>query len=175
MVTGDTLIWMQNEQGGGADCLCHFNLSLTVDSLEAGNYYVKTFYTNAPFPFGDTCYIGSVSFTITEQNSFASFNISDNYQSDCFYVPVGINMPELTESKFFTVYPNPANDRITIEGSVLAENPIFTIFNINGKKVFERQISHCKKQIDISALKPGVYFVKLKNEKMIEVKKLVKE
>ena len=71
---GDTLAWIQLEQSGAFNnCNCHFNLSVTLDSLEPGNYYVKTFYTKIPFPTGDTCYVGLISFIITEQNSFTSY------------------------------------------------------------------------------------------------------
>jgi hypothetical protein len=173
--TGDTIIWNEIQHGGGVYCLCYFNLSVTLDSLEAGSYFVKTYASDAPFPGGDTCYIGSVSFTITEQNSFASFNISDNYQSDCFYVPVGINMPEQSESRFFTIYPNPATSMITIVTSILDGNPLFTIFSVNGEKVIEKLLGYIETQIDISTLQPGFYFVQLQNEKMIEVKKMIKE
>lgn len=172
---GDTLIWNEIEGGGGTYCHCFYNLSVTVDSLEAGNYFVKTYASDAPFPGGDTCYIGSVSFTITEQNSFTSFNISNDYQSDCFEVNVGINMPGQAESKFFTVYPNPATNIISVGSSMLDGNPHFTIFSVNGEKVIEKQLGDIETQIDISTLQPGFYFVRLQNEKMIEVKKLIKE
>jgi len=143
--------------------------------LEAGNYFVKTFASSAPFPGGDTCYIGSVSFTITEQNSFLSYNILGDYQSDCFEVNVGINDQDQYNRKFFTVYPNPANDQITIELSKLERDPHLTIFNVNGRKVIERKIVENETQIGISALQRGVYFVRLQNEKTIEVGKMVKE
>jgi hypothetical protein len=172
---GDTLIWNEIEGGGGTYCHCFYNLSVTVDSLEAGNYFVKTFASSAPFPGGDTCYIGSVSFTITEQNSFLSYNILGDYQSDCFEVNVGINDQDQYNRKFFTVYPNPANDQITIELSKLERDPHLTIFNVNGRKVIERKIVENETQIDISALQRGVYFVRLQNEKTIEVGKMVKE
>ncbi len=39
----------------------------------------------------------------------------------------------------------------------------------------ERQLTDTETQIDISALPRGVYFVRLQNEKMVEVGKMVKE
>ena len=88
-IEGDTLVWFQLEQMDmWMMCLCHFNLSVTLDSLEAGNYYVKTYYTNIPFPVGDTCYVGLIPFTISEQNSFVSYGVTDPYQSSCFMVGV---------------------------------------------------------------------------------------
>jgi len=171
---GDTLIWNEIEGGGGTYCHCFYNLSVTVDSLEAGNYFVKTYASDAPFPGGDTCYIGSVSFTITEQNSFLSYNILGDYQSDCFEVNVGINDQDQFYRKFFTVYPNPANDEITLFYSAFTGISNLSIFNLKGEKVLERQLNETETQINISALPQGIYFIKLQDEKMVEVGKFIK-
>jgi hypothetical protein len=64
---------------------------------------------------------------------------------------------------------------ITIVTSILDGNPLFTIFSVNGEKVIEKLLGYIETQIDISTLQPGFYFVQLQNEKMIEVKKMIKE
>ncbi len=91
---GDTLCWLQNEQFGGANCDCTFDLSVTLDSLNPGNYYIKTSYESVYT--GDTVYIGLISFTITEQNSFTGYGITDEYQSDCY--TLGINTVDQPEN-----------------------------------------------------------------------------
>jgi Zn ribbon nucleic-acid-binding protein len=61
------------------------------------------------------------------------------------------------------IYPNPTNDKITIVGSE-SELSSITIFNIQGKDVgIMTQISGNdarSKTVDLSELKPGIYFVK---------------
>ena len=155
-IEGDTLVWFQLEQMDmWMMCNCHFNLSVTLDSLEAGNYYVKTYYTKIPFPVGDTCYIGLISFTISEQNSFVSYGVTDQYQSSCF--TVGVNTIDSPGSDRMTFTPNPANDIITISSPAITGNTQLSIFNVSGEKVMERQLTENETQIDISALPRGVY------------------
>ncbi len=75
----------------------------------------------------------------------------------------------------FLIVPNPAKDKITISSPAITGNTQLSIFNVNGEKVMERQLTDNETQLDISALPRGVYFVRLQNEKMVEVGKMVKE
>jgi hypothetical protein len=50
-----------------------------------------------------------------------------------------------------------------------------TIVDIEGQELITRQITEPKTQIDISNLPSGVYFVRLINDKTVEVGKFVKE
>jgi hypothetical protein len=170
-LAGDTLGWHQDEQGGFALCDCTFDLSVTLDSLNPGNYYIKTSYESAYS--GDTVYIGLISFTITEQNFFVSYGVADVYQSDCY--TVGINSQDQQLNTNIKVSPNPAKDNITISSPAITGDTQLSIFNVNGEKVIERQLTYNETQINISALPRGVYFVRLQNETMVEVGKMVKE
>ncbi len=171
-LAGDTLKWVQLEQGGFALCLCHFNLSVTVDSLEAGTYFVKAYYTDNPFN-DDTCYIGLISFTIAEQNNFNNFTLSNNYQSDCFTVGIE-NKPE-PETTTLLITPNPAREKITVISGTPLNNNILSIFNVCGKKVLEKRLFKEEKTINISTLPCGVYFVRVQDEKNVVVAKMIKE
>jgi hypothetical protein len=73
------------------------------------------------------------------------------------------------------VSPNPAKDNITISSPAITGDTQLSIFNVNGEKVIERQLTYNETQINISALPRGVYFVRLQNETMVEVGKMVKE
>ena len=74
-----------------------------------------------------------------------------------------------------TINPNPAKDIITISSPLITENTNLSVCNVSGEKVIERQLTDTETQIEISALPPGVYFVRVQNEKMVEVWKMVKE
>jgi hypothetical protein len=50
-----------------------------------------------------------------------------------------------------------------------------TLFNITGEKLIEKQITQAETQIEISALPRGVYFMRVQDEKMLEVTKLIKQ
>lgn len=61
------------------------------------------------------------------------------------------------------LYPNPANEFITIETDKPDEN-IYMIANINGQMVISGKIKKKTFKIDISELKSGTYFIKLDKE-----------
>ncbi len=73
------------------------------------------------------------------------------------------------------INPNPAKNEVTIISSALRGITNLSLFNVRGEKVLERQLTDNETQLEISALPRGVYFVRLQNEKMVEVGKMVKE
>jgi hypothetical protein len=47
--------------------------------------------------------------------------------------------------------------------------------NLNGQEVMQYKITESKTQIDITSLPSGVYFVRLTNDKTVQVGKIVKQ
>jgi len=171
---GDTLAWYEWEQSTTyAYCECHFNLSVTMDSLNPGNYFVKTYFTDVPYPDGDTIYIGLISFTIAEQNSFNSYSFSNGFQSNCYNWFTGVGNQNIIRR--LSVYPIPATDKLIISTLALENNTLLSIFNVNGEKLIERQLQENETQIIISALPSGVYFLRLQSEKLVEEGIMIKE
>ncbi len=66
--------------------------------------------------------------------------------------------------EILTVNPNPASDEITIglPGHIIF-NPVITIFNSQGRCVYSAK--HSNPKINISHLKPGVYFLRVSSGK----------
>jgi hypothetical protein len=91
-----------------------------------------------------------------------------------FHTVLGINDLKLQHTSI-TFYPNPATDKITIETAATLTNSQLSIMNLNGQELMTRQITSPKTQIDISNLPNGVYFVRLTNDKTMEVGKFVKQ
>jgi len=166
---GDTLGWYQKGIGL-TNCDCLFNLSVTIDSLNPGDYFVKTSFEDSYS--GDTIYIGLIEFTILEQNTFNGFVKTDEYQSPCGIVVTGET--DHTANSL-TIGPNPANDQIIIRSLETSQNTIFQIFNLNGLRLISGKSKSDKTEIDISSLPPGVYIIRVVNEKQSKVAKLVKE
>jgi len=75
----------------------------------------------------------------------------------------------------FLIYPNPANTKLIVEVDKKNTEITLTICNINGQELLRQQIVNNKTQINISNLMSGIYFVKLENDKFVEVKKIIKE
>jgi hypothetical protein len=87
---------------------------------------------------------------------------------------VGINDNSCFYKRLQT-YPNPVNDKLTIETPGVTRNTFLSISNVNGQDLINRCITELKTQIDVSTLPAGVYSIRLKNENIIEVTKIIKE
>jgi len=73
-----------------------------------------------------------------------------------------VNNSSLTSP--ITIYPNPANHTIFIDGKILKDDMVLTISNVKGVQLREMVINHKSTfDIDISGLTPGPYILQLKN------------
>jgi hypothetical protein len=90
-------------------------------------------------------------------------------------LPAAAHVKDNLPQNGITIIPNPSNNKITISLPAITGNSNLSIFNVNGVIVIEKQLTDNETQIDISALPRGVYFVRVQNEKMVDVGKLVKE
>ncbi len=77
-----------------------------------------------------------------------------------------------TEAGKIKIYPNPVKDELRIENGELTINKI-TIADLSGKTI--QQITGSQKQINISALSSGIYFLKIETDKGVVTRKFVKE
>jgi hypothetical protein len=75
----------------------------------------------------------------------------------------------------FGIYPNPASREITVEASGMKGKAHVEIFCVSGEKVMEMELQEAITRIGISTLPRGVYFVRVQDEKVVKVTKLVKQ
>jgi hypothetical protein len=73
------------------------------------------------------------------------------------------------------LFPNPANDIITVEYSSFAKGETISVYDIQGQLLLQQPMQKAKTNIDISAWVKGVYFIKVKTANGMEVSKIVKE
>ena len=71
----------------------------------------------------------------------------------------------------FSLYPNPAHDMISVETNVASD---LQIVDISGKTMFSDFACSEKYDIDVSGLKPGVYFCRVINNNKVQTVKFVK-
>ncbi len=62
------------------------------------------------------------------------------------------------------IYPNPANDLISIELSEFQENLSATLYSFSGVKMAEQQLGNLKENMDVSGLPAGMYFLVVRGE-----------
>ena len=74
----------------------------------------------------------------------------------------------------FSLYPNPANDYITIDLNGTSSNYQVAIFDVLGKNVYNTEIDGTK-QIDLSSLAAGAYFVKLNSNSQTTTIRFIKQ
>jgi len=138
-------------------------------------------------PNSDISIFGNNLLSVCEIQSicnYLAFNIgfADIYDNAC-----GCNSPQEVEEacehvsvidtgivKCLSVVPNPANSVIKIESPDLAGSRI-SIFNANGKEMLTLQSDANATSLNISAFPPGLYFVRLNNDKTVEIGKFVKQ
>ena len=77
----------------------------------------------------------------------------------------------------FILYPNPANDNITIENLSLnnTQDELISVYNIQGQMILQQPMHEQKTEINVSNYASGIYIVKVKTEVGVEVKKFVKQ
>ena len=91
---------------------------------------------------------------------------------------LGIEESFKGDQGFFDVYPNPVDDKLTLKFNNLNFSFVhIEIFNIFGTNLFssEQRITTTGLSIDTKPLKPGVYFVKISNQKQSFVERIIKK
>ena len=73
------------------------------------------------------------------------------------------------------IFPNPANETITIETQNKGAIGTLSIFDAQGQVILTKQITDSLLQIGIRSIARGVYFVKFNNGRTQEVKRLIKK
>ena len=89
------------------------------------------------------------------------------FTTDC---TVGIN--SLKTEKEFIIYPNPSNGIINIDMDYPLDSYI-EIYNTKGRIIYSKPVISNQIKIDISVFPKGVYFVKVKQQGVLKVGKVV--
>jgi len=104
---------------------------------------------------------GGYKFPITN-NAFQTNVDPENYSYTNYLVHIDLDRKtdviDMTTSCNISVFPNPANDMISINLSVYDSLNII-IYNIIGTKVLERNLQNSVNEIDLSVLPVGTYFI----------------
>ena len=66
----------------------------------------------------------------------------------------------ITKEDFIKIYPNPAKDKLFIEGIADYNNTSITLYDIYGSKIFHHQQTEA---IDISGFADGIYIIRINN------------
>jgi hypothetical protein len=109
------------------------------------------------------------SFTLlcfTESNQTT---LLSSYYTNC-WIDVYTNDINLNQS--IIIFPNPANDRINIENN---EASTLEIINMQGQIVDTKSLTEKVNNLDLSNLVSGVYTLRIKTDRGIAIRKLIKQ
>jgi C1A family cysteine protease len=74
-----------------------------------------------------------------------------------------------------SIYPNPANDNVTVENNNFTIGQTISVYDIQGQLLLQQPMQQAKTNIDISIFSKGLYFLKVENGTGVAVKKFMKE
>ncbi|HYD22628.1 MAG TPA: T9SS type A sorting domain-containing protein [Flavipsychrobacter sp.] len=86
-------------------------------------------------------------------------------------VPVSVN--GITNSRQLSIYPNPANNTLTVSQEKVIFNSV-SVINGVGQQVSSFPLNEKETRLDIGALPAGVYYLQLNGDKGREVRSFVK-
>ncbi len=72
------------------------------------------------------------------------------------------------ESKMIDVYPNPANDQITIANSLDKNLGTISIMDITGKIIFQKKYTYSEARIDLQDFSPGIYYIRTDDAEIVK-------
>ena len=130
---------------------------------------------------------GDTKYALAGEMSFSpSFDVNCSnfiYGSSRNYWVFGIsdttvNTPEYSvKNREITIYPVPAINMLNIDfpSGFDIENTITEIIDINGLSILSFKPSKLKTHLDINNIVPGLYIIKIQNDKTLITKKFVKK
>ena len=157
-----------------------------VTKISEGNK-VEFIFKNINLPFDDANNDGYVAFKIKTKptlkvgDSFANeaniyfdynFPILTNKATSKFQTT--LNNPDFEFSNYFTLYPNPVSDVLNINAKQAIEIQSLAIYDILGQLVIAVPNTKSVSAVDVSKLRTGNYFIKVKTDKGSSGMKFIK-
>ena len=164
--------------GGGAISFIELTKPNPIISNNSNSLSTSTTFDNYQWFQGQTPISGA------NQQSFiptsnGNYTCAVNYGT-CTFVSNTITVSTLSNAIFegsnndLFIYPNPANNKITIEG-ISNSNTSYILYNISGKIISKGDLNNSNITIDISRLQKGTYFLKTFQESKSQTLSFIKE
>ncbi|WP_094745965.1 T9SS type A sorting domain-containing protein [Vaginella massiliensis] len=114
---------------------------------------------------------------IESEDNLLRLTLTNNSGQQAIYYSQNLSVTESDDTKFYTVYPNPVNEILTIRG-LNQNNVSIQIFDVSGKLVYHNKLNVNQNKIEIPVLhlEKGIYFIKLFNKfgKFLHTEKIFK-
>lgn len=103
--------------------------------------------------------------------------VESNGSTDCWVVKFGaenLSVNSFSETTTISLYPNPAQDKLTIKLNYFEPSLEMNITDILGKKIHSQKLDGLSTSINTTSLKSGVYIVNIINENQIISQRFIK-
>lgn len=167
---------ISNNAGWSVTLCTHLLCMPSIPSTDAFGSFAdgEQGFFNIHLGFGGTPGTGEISFRVYETTNPSN--------ADTIVFVYTATMTAGTENilanKEFTVFPNPATDYVSINGLENITNGDVLIYSIDGNLVYSSTIASSinNKNIDISPLNEGLYFIKvIEDKKLVYTSQLIKK
>lgn len=159
-INNDNLIDLVVASFDGNIYLYKNNGNFQFQEISANTDYVSRNYGLAAGDFDND---GNIDLAYGGDPAYIAFNVND-----AFSLSINNNIIR----RDIKIYPNPANDKIEIETPGQSE---IEILNVQGQIIQTENTINTKATVDVSKLSGGVYFIKVKTNEVITVKKIIKQ
>ena len=88
-----------------------------------------------------------------------------------YRAPLISTIPSMELEAPFSIYPNPTNGKLNIKTALNRQDLKVSLFTLLGEEVM---ITNNQTEIDINALSPGTYFLRLEMDGKVGIKKIIK-
>lgn len=105
-------------------------------------------------------------YTVTGKTSFLESNPSNMIRVDWSTMEVNTTVQNLS------IYPNPAEDKVVIEGKGISQ---VRVFNMMGQETLNMVVDQDRVVIDLAPQPAGFYFIEVVSEQGLETSKLLKK
>ncbi len=136
-------------------------------SLDGTKVYVTNVYSRTVSVINTAT--NTVSATIADGGCIEFGNFISTYKQTTGIASFSIDVASISIS------PNPATDELFINSNGSLENNILTIYNVVGEIIYSQKINSKEATINCKPFPAGMYFLQLKWENGIVVKRFVKE
>lgn len=118
---------------------------------------------------GEHFYYGWVRIAVSAGNG------ADFYITDCAIMKYNEGINDERKGKQYKIYPNPVNEKLTIEQESSGKGVVLKLFNIDSQLLITKEMCDLKTELDLSSYRSGMYYMIIKNDNEIVVRKIIKE
>ncbi|MGB5982561.1 MAG: T9SS type A sorting domain-containing protein [Nonlabens sp.] len=123
-------------------------------------------------------FTGSIGSGNTRVALFFNVAVTSGTQTDLYYIDdllfddTVLSNPDAIFNDSITLYPNPTSNSLHISSQTLIDQ--FEIMDLTGKSIINDKVG-ISKTVDVSGLKPGIYFISLVSDNSKKILKFIKQ